>query len=203
VFNVTLAYLIGESDYESFEEEQVCTYLNISPQAVQNIKKLTRGDVQRISPAGIEYYYQKRAAVSSLLSAPQLADYIESICELASSLEHEKKPHNYLEKVCDKLDPKIAKLAFERLGEAFVDGDPLPPQEVLDAMKKINEAIDADDTEAQLAEPRQIRLKCAKLTVMEAQGALVDYLTASENRKGLVYPDPDEDSFAEKYSKQM
>lgn len=189
LFNCSMDFLYGKIDEDcpNMDTLAISKRLNISCEAIQNIQKITRGNIKSISSNKIEFYSQKRAAISLMLSAPQLEDYISEICELATALEHEVKPHKYEEGACKSIDPNVRNKAYDCMDGVVFDEDQLPSQEVISAAKRISDARDRDFAESVAVESSVKRIKVSKCSVMEAHYELEKYLTSEENRGGLVY----------------
>lgn len=95
VLGVDIGYLIGETDYESFELEYVCKYLGLSQKAVMAIIDITSG---KLKPPFRRYSCrQYTVALELLLTNGFFLEFIEGLCNLALTINEEQTPPNYFE----------------------------------------------------------------------------------------------------------
>ena len=100
VLGVSVGYLIGETDYESFEMERVSKCIGLSESALIGIRNITSGKV--IPPF---YKYgdpQITAALENLLLTPQIVDYLKGLCELAEAMNRDQNPTDVFERTTKK-----------------------------------------------------------------------------------------------------
>lgn len=105
ILEVSVGYLIGETDYETFEMERASKYLGLSPSAIKAIRDITSG--KAIPP--FHKYSDPRitSALELLLSTHTLVDYLENIEKIAERMNALKNPRDYYDD------------ALKRIPEAF------------------------------------------------------------------------------------
>ncbi len=101
ILGVSVGYLIGETDYETFELERTCKYTRLDPAAIEAICNITSG--KAIPPFHKYPDSQITGALNILLSSPILVDYLKKICELAQCIENERNPKEYFEEAVEKI----------------------------------------------------------------------------------------------------
>lgn len=101
VLGVSVGYLIGETDYETFELERTCKYTRLDPATIKAICDITSG--KAIPPF---YKYpdsQITGALNILLSSSMLVEYLKKICELAQCIDREKNPKQFFNEAVERI----------------------------------------------------------------------------------------------------
>ncbi len=116
-FNVTVGYLTGETDYETFEMERTCKYLGINENAGKGIMSITKeAPLSRLDPYLPNDY---RAALCYMLGSDFFKKFIDTLCKLASAKYHAQNPINYLNKAQAKINAKILDQALNSIDLYF------------------------------------------------------------------------------------
>lgn len=183
VLGVSVGYLIGETDYESFEMERVSKCIGLSESALIGIRNITSGKV--IPPF---YKYgdpQITAALENLLLTPQIVDYLKGLCELAEAMNREQNPTDVFERTTKKIpesyrDDAIALWADAE--EAVKKG--IEPTPELWAFANMLDDAACEDMYQPDMSAREIR--SARYALQEIQIKLVDELISDGKYKQLL-----------------
>lgn len=101
VLEVSVGYLIGETDYETFELERCSNYLGLSPKSVTAIRNITSG---KAIPPFYKYPDEQRtAALEKLVECPLFVDYLKGFCDLAEAICTEQNHQKYFEAAIEKI----------------------------------------------------------------------------------------------------
>ncbi len=179
-FGVTVGYLTGETDYETFGMERACDFLGIDEAAGAAIERITK----RKGAARIEKYEKANygKALCRLLAAESLEPFIGGICELAEAKYIRNNPVDYFqsEKVTG-IRPEIMELALKYKDVEVEEEADAPSEitdEVIDAMKILSEAEDKGYAQ-ELRLDRDVKL--AKYELQERYLKLLEEISAEEN----------------------
>lgn len=181
-FGVSVGYLVGETDFQTFDMERACRYLGIDESAGSAIRVITNSG--KTSPVVLAE--EHTAALNCILSADSFKNFISVICECAASIDKHNNLENHYEKVKREMPPDLFALAFEWRyydGEMDIPDAPEPTPEFLDAIHSINDAID-EDFHQSLDADRDI--KVAKYSLYEGYMRLIDEVICEKNMVKLV-----------------
>lgn len=171
-FGVTVGYLTGETDFETFEMEKACKQIGIDEDTGKAIKGIVTGE--SVEPFG-EYEAKEFGAVFKyLVTANSFPVLIKKVREYAENVYYMKNPINYLEIAKQKISKDIIDLAIQCIDyqvehddeygniDDFKENGIEPTEELLKAIRILNEAEDKDDGEVMLCE-RDVELSEYKL----------------------------------------
>ena len=82
-FGVSVGYLIGETDYESFEMEKVCEFLGLEEETVKAIIGITSGENMGIGANSMCSEY--KSAFRYILTASSFPVFIKEVREYAEN----------------------------------------------------------------------------------------------------------------------
>lgn len=140
-FNVSVGYLTGETDYESFSTEQVCNYLGLSSNAVTSLKKATSKN-HAFSITGGLYYEDSKYILNKLLSSKEFYYFIHSL----KDLDEVYSGPNEIKKIWSNLENKLGKELFNEAMEHIHDMEEelnhIQNPKIINAINSINDAID-------------------------------------------------------------
>lgn len=152
-FEVTIGYLTGETDFETFEMEKACQFLGIDEDTGKAIKAIVSGE----SIGGIFGKYESRefrAVMKYLLTAGSFPALIEGIREYAENICYHKYPMDHIAMAEKRINKDILDLAFRCLDYQRFDDDKYgkiddfkenniePTEELLEAIRTLQKAID-------------------------------------------------------------
>lgn len=184
-FGVTVGYLTGETDYETFEMERACNYLGITEDAGHAIRSITKGNS---STAHLCRFMQKEnsATLCYLLTANSFKDFLGSLGELAVSIDQNNNPRDYIGEALNQIAPELRDLALEWHNcspELNDDSAPSPTSELIEAINLINNAEDKDYRQQ---EELSQHIKLIKYNLYEQHLRLVDEIVCDEHLASLV-----------------
>ena len=113
-FGVSVSYLIGESDYETYNMEKACKYTGLSPAAIKQIRSIAKPKKMPIvfPPLLLPVHNlmrpllfndPRKQALELLLTSPSFGDYLGDINDLLVAIKHEKQNTNTLQYVADRI----------------------------------------------------------------------------------------------------
>lgn len=122
-FGVSVSYLIGESDYETYDMEKACKYTGLSPAAIKQIrsiakpKKISNVFSSVLLPVPIPsrpfvINDARKPALELLLTSPSFGDYLRDIHDLLVAIKHEKQNTNTLQYVADRIPEEYKEDTF-------------------------------------------------------------------------------------------
>ena len=183
ILEVSVGYLIGETDFKTYEMEQVSRYTGLSPTAIEATRAVTSG--KAIPPF---YKYpdsQRTAALELFLSNSMLVEYLKSICDLAEAMDREKKQPNYFERAVKKIPEPYRNAAVELWSdpdEAAEKGIK-PTEELLAFADTLDDAACEDMRQPDVAD-REI--KSAKYALQETHIKMIDEILSKGNVQKLL-----------------
>ena len=146
LFGVTIGYLTGETNFESFEMEKACQHFGIDEDTGKALHDITSGKNLRL------YECQSReikATLQYLLKAHNFPRFISGLREYAENLYRKKHPVNHLAEAEHQIKKEIRSLAFqctydEQYGEIddFKANNIEPTDELREAIHMLNAAIE-------------------------------------------------------------
>ena len=102
MLEVSVAYLIGETDYESFEEERTARYIGLSADGVRAIHDITK--TGKAIPPFYRYPDSKITnSLEKLLVSKSFVSFLEGIKEISEAIEKKKNPFRYFEKAVNRI----------------------------------------------------------------------------------------------------
>lgn len=139
-FNVDVGYLLGETDYETFDEERASKYLRLNCEAIRKLERIT-------SPRGsFRYAFMMGQEVSKVLEqiilSASFGPLIEAFIDLKNACEIDDRFEGEWNALQDKYDSETLDEAFDHIDDVYIEGEPVPPENVRMAMNDINIIID-------------------------------------------------------------
>lgn len=179
-FGVSVGYLTGETDYESFEMERTCSYLGIDQPAAEAIERITK-----LKGANRFERYEKvnyGRALCYLLASNSFEDFIGGICQYAEAIHRQKNPVDYLNSPqIRNIRPEVMDVAWEYRevsAEEEIDDPSIITDEVLSAIHQINDAVDKSYRQQITLEQN---VKLSKFELQERYFSLIEELMSEKN----------------------
>ena len=194
-FGVSVGYLTGETDYESFEMEKVCEFMALEEEAVKAIKGITSG--KAVDHLGKHEAREYTSVFKYLVTASSFTFFIEKAREYADNVYHQKHPINHMKRAAKKIRKELIDLAFqcidyqrisdEECGEIddFKDNDVEPTDELLEAIRLLNKARDDDYIEKAI---REQNVKLSEYELQKIYFEIIKELVKEENLPDMVMP---------------
>lgn len=183
ILEVSVGYLIGETDCETFEMERSSEYIGLSPIALESTRAITHG--KAIPPFHKYPDPQRTAALELLLENPFLVEYLKNICETAEAINRAENPDNLFEKAVNKIPESSRDSAislWQDAEEAVSKG--IEPTEELWAYVRILDDAACDDMYQPDMADREI--KAAKYALQEIHTKMINDLLSAENVQKLL-----------------
>lgn len=183
ILGVSVGYLIGETDFESFEMERASKCVGLSETALIGIRNITSGKV--IPPF---YKYgdpQRNAALENLMTNSQLVEYLKGLCELAEAMNREQNPTDVFERAAKHIpEPyRDAAIALWADAEDAVEKGVEPTPELWAFVKILDDAACEDMYQPDMS-AREIR--SAKYALQEIHMRMVDEMISDGKYKELL-----------------
>lgn len=184
-FNVSLGYLTGETDFETFEMENVCDFLNIDESTGKAIRNLATGS--SVDHFGLYLSDQYKATLKYLVTSKNFPMFIKGFRELAENVYRQKHPIDYQASAIKKINPELVQLAYQCIdyscvnddiyGEIndFKENDVNPTPELLDAIQILREARDKDYSQL---EKLEYNVKLSKYELLETYFRVLEDVVA-------------------------
>lgn len=190
-FGVTVGYLTGETDYETFELEKTCAYLGIDAVAASSIKSFGNGS-ESILNYDRFWVKNQRKALNAVLASDNFKILILHLCLYADAVYKQNHPISYIKNALEGINPEIIDSAMEWINcypgwqEDYMDVNSVEPTpELINAVKLINEAEDKEAAQPYLLE-REVKL--VNYDLQETLIRLRDEVACDENLELLTVP---------------
>ena len=194
-FGVSVGYLIGETDYESFEMEKVCKFLGLEEETVEAIKGITFGENMGIGANSMSSEY--KSAFRYILTASSFPVFIKEAREYAENVYRLKHPIKYMDIVSAKMRKDLFDLAVQCMDYQFISDDEYgriddfeensvePTEELLEAISILNDAQDKDYAQKCYIEQM---VKLSEYELQKIYFEVIKELTKEEHLPDMVIP---------------
>lgn len=194
-FGVSVGYLIGETDYESFEMEKVCKFLGLEEETVKAIKGITFGENMGIGANSMSSEY--KSAFPYILTASSFPVFIKEAREYAENVYRLKHPIKYMDIVSAKMRKDLFDLAVQCMDYQFISDDEYgriddfeensvePTEELLEAISILNDAQDKDYAQKCYIEQM---VKLSEYELQKIYFEVIKELTKEEHLPDMVIP---------------
>lgn len=194
-FGVSVGYLIGETDYESFEMEKVCKFLGLEEETVKAIKGITSGENMGIGANSMCGEY--KSAFRYILTASSFPVFIKEVREYAENVYRLKHPIKYMDIVSAKMRKDLFDLAVKCMDYQCISDDKYgriddfeensvePTEELLEAIRILKDARDEDY--AQKCHIEQM-VKLSEYELQKIYFEVIKELTKEEHLSDMVIP---------------
>ena len=194
-FGVSVGYLIGETDYESFEMEKVCKFLGLEEETVKAIKGITSGENMGIGANSMCGEY--KSAFRYILTASSFPVFIKEVREYAENVYRLKHPIKYMDIVSAKMRKDLFDLAVKCMDYQYISDDKYgriddfeensvePTEELLEAIRILKDARDEDY--AQKCHIEQM-VKLSEYELQKIYFEVIKELTKEEHLSDMVIP---------------
>lgn len=184
ILDVSVGYLIGETDYESFEMERATNYVGLSSNSISAIKSITSG--KAIPPF---YKYpdpQITAALEGVLINNTVVEYLKAICELAEAINGNYNPKNNFQKAVDQIPDMYRDVVcalWQDPEEAIKEKGIAPSDYLWELVKRLDDAACLDMIQPDIL-TREIN--AAKYALQESHTRMIDELMKSDRFRSLL-----------------
>ena len=187
VFGVTVGYLTGETDCETFEMEQVSKFIGVDEETCKAIQKIASGQHNHYLMSAEANQY--RAVLRCLFVADSFSELIKAVVDYSWHIYRQKHPVNHLEKAVSCItNEETRELAVQYIDyssysgdetfDDFSDNDVVPAKELLDAIEKLNEARWQDFKEN---EENVQQVKVSEYELQKIYFRLIEEITADKH----------------------
>lgn len=194
-FGVSVGYLTGETDYESFEMEKACEFLGLEEDGVKAIKGITSGEcVNRFEKNMVHEY---TSVLRYILTARSFNAFIKEAREYAESVYRQKHPISYMDRAAAKIKKDVFEQAYQCMEyqciaddeygviDDFKENNIEPTEELLEAIKTLKAAQDSDYNEEQ---NREQRVKLSEYELQKIYFELIKELIKEEQLPDMTIP---------------
>lgn len=191
-FGVSVGYLTGETDFETFELEKACGVLGIDELTGKTIRGISSGELM----GDFETYNsnQYQTILKCLITTESFLKFVKALQEWIDVLYCQQHPIKHMDSAIKEMNPNIVDFALqcldyissydEKYGEVddFKDNDVKPTEELLEAIRILNEARENDFFQPGELE---LRVKIAKYELQEAYFRIIEEL--EDNHLGELF----------------
>lgn len=194
-FGVSVGYLTGETDYESFEMEKTCEFMGLDEETVKAIKGITSGEA--VNHYGKSEAKEYTAVFKYLVTASSFPIFIRKVREYADNVYHQKHPVNHMDRAAEKIRKDLLDLAYQCIdyqcisddeyGERddFKDNNVEPTEELLEAICLLSDAQDEDYAEEGT---RERNVKLSEYELQKIYFEVIKELVKEENLPDMTIP---------------
>lgn len=194
-FGVSVGYLTGETDYESFEMEKTCEFMALEEETVKAIKGITSGE--SVNHFGKHEAREYTAVFKYLVTARSFPTFIRKAREYADNVYHQKHPINHIARAAEKIRKDLLDLAFQCIDYQCISDDEYgeiddfnennvePTEELLEAIRLLNKARDDDDAEEGI---REQNVKLSEYELQKIYFEVIKELVKEENLPDMTIP---------------
>ena len=194
-FGVSVGYLIGETDYGSFEMEKVCKFLGLEEETVKAIKGITFGENMGIGANSMSSEY--KSVFRYILTASSFPVFIKKAREYAENVYRLKHPIKYMDIVSAKMRKDLFDLAVQCMDYQCISDDEYgriddfeensvePTEELLEAIRILNDAQDKDYAQKCYIEQT---VKLSEYELQKIYFEVIKELTKEEHLPDMVIP---------------
>ena len=183
ILEVSVGYLIGETDYETFDMEQVAKYMGLSSSAILAVRSVTSG---KAIPPFYKYSDPRRtAALEKLLKSSLLVEYLKNIYKLAEAINKERNPKRNFEEVLGGIpeEYQTATFALWHDAEEAIQNGIEPTAELWDFVKKLDDAAYKDFCQPDMID---CEIKSAKYVLQEIHMKMINEIVSDDDIKQLL-----------------
>ena len=203
-FGVSVGYLTGETDYETFEIEKVCEFIGLEEDGVKAIKGITSGE--SVDWHGKYIADEYKAVLQYTLTASSFVDFIRESREYAENVYRQKHPISYMDRAAKKIKKDVLELAYQCMDYQYISDDEYgiiddfkennvePTEELLEAINKLNVAQEDDYSEEQ---SRDQRVKLSEYELQKIYFDIIKELVEEEHLPDMTIPMYDEKDLIE------
>lgn len=204
LLGVSVGYLTGETDFESFDMERTCKFMGIDEDTVKAIKGITSG--QSVRPFGKYTAPEYTAVLKYLLTAKSFPEFVKEIREYADNIYHQVNPIDYMELTAKQINKCIIDLAIqcldyhcnsdEQYGEYddFKENNVEPTDELLEAIRLLQHARDRNYAEEEVSDQR---VKLSEYGLQKKYFDLIKEIVIEEHLPDMTIPRYEEDKLIE------
>lgn len=194
-FGVSVGYLTGETDYESFEMEKTCKFMALEEETVKAIQGITSGE--SVDHFGKNEAREYAAVFKYLVTARSFPILIREAREYADNVYHQKHPISHMDRAAKKIRKDLCDLAFrcidyqrisdDEYGEIddFKENNIEPTEELLEAVCLLNKARDDDYAEEGI---REQNVKLSEYELQKIYFEVIKELVKEENLPDMTIP---------------
>lgn len=139
-FEVSVAYLTGETDFTDFDFEKASTFIGLSEKSIRTLRQMTNFNAPHSSAWRIHTHSNQ--IIDNFITSEHFFYLIQALAELDNVYSGPNKEKLAWDAIYQKYDKDLITEALEKRDDHFEEGTPLPSPELCEAIIAINEAID-------------------------------------------------------------
>lgn len=194
-FGVTIGYLTGETDFETFEMEKACQFIGIDEDTGKALKAIVSGE--SIKPFGKYESKEISAVIKYLFTSASFPTFIKGIREYAENIYYQKHPYDHVAIAEKRINKDILDLASQCLdyqclyddeyGEIddFKENNVEPTKELLEAIHTLKKAMDEEFTDEEASEQM---VKLSEYELQKIYFELIKDIVSEEHLPEMTIP---------------
>ena len=139
-FEVSVAYLTGETDFTDFDFEKASTFIGLSEKSIRILRQMANFNVPHSKAWRI--HTNSNQIIDKFITSEYFFYLIQSLAELDDVYSGPNKEKLAWDAIYQKYDKDLITEALEKRDDHFEEGTPLPSPELCEAIRAVNEAID-------------------------------------------------------------
>lgn len=187
IFGVTVGYLTGETDCETFEMEQVSRFIGVDEETCKAIQKIASGQHSHYLMSAEANQY--RTVLRRLFMANSFSEFVKEVVDYSWRIYRYKHPVNHLEETASCItNEETRELALQcidyisssedEMFDDFSANNVAPTKEQLDAIAKLDEAIWQDCNERRETEQQ---VKLSEYNLQKIYFRLIEEITTDKH----------------------
>lgn len=169
-FDVTVGYLLGETDCETFTAEKASNYLGLNEDAIKSIRKATSFDTAYRTARASEQEVQ--TVLNKLFTSKSFFRFIHDLIDLENLYTGKNQDNKILEDLCSELGDELFTEALNKQGAHWEYKDN-PDPKLVEAVNRVSDAI---DEAYRLSEERLDKTDVVRYRLQKSFNTLIDEL---------------------------
>lgn len=139
-FEVSVAYLTGETDYADFDYEKSSSFIGISQESIKALRQMANFNVPHTNAWRIGL--KPNEILNKFFTTDEFFYLMQALSELDDVYSGPNQEKAAWEVIYKKYDEKLIDEAIEKRDDHYEKGDLLPSPELCEVVRAVNDAID-------------------------------------------------------------
>ena len=177
LLNVSVSYLTGETDCESFDLEKASNYVGLTPSAIKTIRRITKPTRIPITVAPFYFLHNdvRKEVIEILIASHAFGDYLNNLHDFIMDLRQERNSNsNSIQFVIDRIPQEYRDNAVKTF-IAIERSDEVSLQEMPKELRNYVELLElARDWELAYDSSVELKAKVSEYTVVQSHAVLLN-----------------------------
>lgn len=149
-FEVSVAYLTGETDFTNFDFEKASTFIGLNEKSIRTLRQMANFNAPHSKTWRI--HMNSNQIIDNFITSEYFFYLMQSLAELDTVYSGPNKEKLAWDTIYQKYDKDLITEALKKRDDHFEEGSPIPSSELCEAIRAVNEAIDIGYEESQKQE---------------------------------------------------